>query len=163
MGSLGWRLIGTAGALAAGAIATKVVGTGWKAISGREVPSDPSSVDETGWGEALLYAAILGLAVGAETGEVGEGGVRAEDVVAVVAADLEPAGGDDEALALVGGGDGGAALGGPLGRLGEPRALVRPRGPVLGDEGPELVGRRSLAVVCLLLLLAHRPIVSPRP
>ena len=85
----------------------------------------------------------VGFAVGAQPGEVGEGRVRAEDVVAVVAADLEPAGGDDEALALVGGGDGGAALGGPLGRLGERRALVRPRGPVLGDEGPELVGRRS--------------------
>ena len=58
----------------------------------------------------------VGLAVGAETGEVGEGGVRAEDVVAVVAAHLEPAGGDDEALTLVGGGDRGAALGGPPGR-----------------------------------------------
>ena len=65
MGTMGWRLIGTAAALAAGAVATKVVGTGWKAISGREAPTDPSAVDETSWREALLYGAVLGLAVGA--------------------------------------------------------------------------------------------------
>ena len=41
----------------------------------------------------------VGLAVAAEPGEVGEGAVRAEDVVAVVAADLEAAGRDDEPLA----------------------------------------------------------------
>ena len=65
MGTVGWRLLGTAAALAACAVATKVVGVGWRAVSGREAPTDPSEVDETSWGEALLYAAILGLAVGA--------------------------------------------------------------------------------------------------
>ena len=65
MGSMGWRLIGTAVAIAAGAIATKVVGAGWRAVSGHEAPTDPSSVDETSWREALLYGAVLGLAVGA--------------------------------------------------------------------------------------------------
>ena len=65
MGTLGWRLLGTAAALAAGAVATKVVGVGWRAVSGREAPTDPAEVDETSWGEALVYAAILGLAVGA--------------------------------------------------------------------------------------------------
>jgi hypothetical protein len=65
MGTLGWRLLGTGAALAAGAVATKVVGTAWRTISGREVPNDPSAVDETSWKEALLYAAIMGLAVGA--------------------------------------------------------------------------------------------------
>jgi hypothetical protein len=65
MGTVGWRLLGTAAALAAGAVATKVVALGWRAVSGREAPTDPSEVDETSWGEALLYAAVLGLAVGA--------------------------------------------------------------------------------------------------
>jgi hypothetical protein len=65
MGTVGWRLFGTAAALGAGAIATKLVGAGWRAVSGREAPTDPSAIDETTWREALLYAAILGLAVGA--------------------------------------------------------------------------------------------------
>ena len=65
MGTMGWRLLGTAAALAAGAVATKVVGTAWRAVSGKEAPTDPSAVDETSWREALLYGAVLGLAVGA--------------------------------------------------------------------------------------------------
>jgi hypothetical protein len=65
MGTVGWRLIGTAVAIAAGAIATKVVGVGWRAVSGHEAPTDPSAVDETSWREALLYGAVLGLTVGA--------------------------------------------------------------------------------------------------
>ena len=69
---------------------------------------------------------------------------------------------DDEALAVVGGGDRGATLGRALGGLGEGGAIVGPGRPVLGDEGAELVGRRSLAVVGLLLLLAHPAIVSSR-
>ena len=65
MGTMGWRLLGTAVAIAAGALATKVVGAGWRAVSGHEAPTDPSAVDETSWREALLYGAVLGLAVGA--------------------------------------------------------------------------------------------------
>ena len=56
------------------------------------------------------------LAVGAEAGEVGERAVRAEDVVGVVAAHLEPAGGHDEPLPREGGADDGAALRGIRGR-----------------------------------------------
>lgn len=65
MGPMAWRLLGTAAALAAGAVATKAVSAGWQAVSGKEAPTDPTSVDDTSWKEALLYAAILGLAVGA--------------------------------------------------------------------------------------------------
>ena len=50
MGTVGWRLLGTAAALAAGAVATKVVGTAWRAVSGKEAPTDPSAVDETSLG-----------------------------------------------------------------------------------------------------------------
>jgi hypothetical protein len=65
MGTVGWRLIDTAVAIGAGALATKVVGASWRAVSGHEAPTDPSAVDETSWREALLYGAVLGLAVGA--------------------------------------------------------------------------------------------------
>ena len=54
----------------------------------------------------------VGLAVAAQAGQVGEGAVRAEDVVAVVAADLQATGGDDQALAGEALGHGGAARGG---------------------------------------------------
>ena len=42
----------------------------------------------------------VGLAVAAEPGQVGEGGVRPEHVVGVVAAHLEATGGDDQPVAL---------------------------------------------------------------
>jgi hypothetical protein len=65
MGTLGWRLVTTGAALAASAVATRVVSAGWRRVSGKEAPTDPSAVDDTTWKEALLYAAIVGLAVGA--------------------------------------------------------------------------------------------------
>ena len=101
----------------------------------------------------------VGLAVAAQAGEVREGAVRAEDVVAVVAADLQATGRDDEALAA------GSAL---TRRRGARRRTVRPRpvracpgarGPARGDERPELVGGRAAAVLWLRLLFAHAPIV----
>ena len=102
-------------------------------------------------------------AVGAEAGEPGERGVWAEHVVGVVAAHLEPTGGDDQPLLRVRGAEHGPALGG-VGR-GRCRAtdLAAPGGPALADEGAELVGRRPGAVVCLLLLLAHPPMLPRGP
>lgn len=63
MSPIVWRLVGTGAALAAGAIASKVVGTGWRLASGREAPVDPAKPDDTSWKEALLFAAITGLVV----------------------------------------------------------------------------------------------------
>ena len=40
----------------------------------------------------------IGLTVGAEPGQVDEGAVRAEDVIGIVGADLEPTGRHDEPL-----------------------------------------------------------------
>jgi hypothetical protein len=101
------------------------------------------------------------LAVAAQAGEVGERAVRAEDVVGVVAAHLQPARGDDEPVAGERLADRGPALRGIRrggGRLGRGRSA---RGPVLGDERPELVGGGTGAVLGLLLLFAgHRPIVA---
>ncbi len=65
MGVLGWRLLGTGAALAAGALATKLVGAGWRLAAGREAPGDPTKPDESTWKEAMLFAAITGLVVGA--------------------------------------------------------------------------------------------------
>ena len=50
----------------------------------------------------------LGLAIGAQSGQVGESGVRPEPEVGVVGADLQPAGGDHQSLAGKGGADPGA-------------------------------------------------------
>ncbi|MEO8829703.1 DUF4235 domain-containing protein [Lapillicoccus sp.] len=65
MGSIGWKLMATGAALAAGTVATKLVEVGWRAISGRDAPNDPTQVEDSSWKEALLFAAIMGLAVGA--------------------------------------------------------------------------------------------------
>ncbi len=48
--------------------------------------------------DRLQHQHGIRLAVGAQAGEPGEGGVRSEDVVGVVAPHLQAAGGDDEAL-----------------------------------------------------------------
>ncbi len=64
MGSAAWKILGTGSAVLAGLVANKLVSALWKS-SGREVPVDPTDVEETGWGEALAFAALTGLAVGA--------------------------------------------------------------------------------------------------
>jgi hypothetical protein len=51
----------------------------------------------------LEYQDRVGLPITAQAGQVGEGTVRAEDVVAVVAAHLEPARWDDQPFAWEGG------------------------------------------------------------
>ncbi len=112
-------------------------------------------------GDGLEDEDGVGLAVGAEAGEPGEGGVRAEHVVGVVAADLEAAGGHDDALLRVRGAQHGTPLGGPRGGGGLLGGGGDPRGPVLAHEGAELVGGRPGAVVGLLLLFTH-PAMLPR-
>ena len=101
----------------------------------------------------------VGLAVAAQAGQVREGAVRAEDVVAVVAADLQATGRDDEAFAAEALGHGGAARGGVRCDRGRCRRAPGARGPARGDERPELVGGRAAAVLWLRLLFAHAPIV----
>ncbi|MDQ6715275.1 MAG: DUF4235 domain-containing protein [Actinomycetota bacterium] len=63
MGTIAWRLIGAGAALAAGAIASKVVTTGWRFASGHDAPVDPAKPDDSTWKEALLFAAITGIVV----------------------------------------------------------------------------------------------------
>jgi hypothetical protein len=65
MGSLVWRVLGTGSATLAAAVAQKVVNNGWSVASGRPAPSDPNHPQESSWAEALVYAGLTGLAVGA--------------------------------------------------------------------------------------------------
>lgn len=62
MGSFAWRILGTGSAVLAAAVATKAVSAGWRVMSGRPAPDDPTHPDESGWQEALLFAALTGLA-----------------------------------------------------------------------------------------------------
>ena len=92
----------------------------------------------------------VGLAVAAEAREVGEGAVRAEDVVAVVAAHLEAAGRDDEALTGEGGADGVAATGCVVGDLapeGSPRCRAGAQPVATKARNSSVVGRLRLGEV----------------
>jgi hypothetical protein len=63
MGTLVWRIMGTGGALLAGVVANKVVTQIWKK-AGRDEITDPRD-PRTPWKEAIVFAALTGLAVGA--------------------------------------------------------------------------------------------------
>ncbi len=63
MGTFVWRVIGTGSAILAGVVASKVVTAVWKRAGRDEIldPRDP----RTPWKEAVVFAALTGLAVGA--------------------------------------------------------------------------------------------------
>ena len=63
MGTLVWRVIGTGSAILAGIVANKVVTEVWKRAGRDEIldPRDP----RTPWKDAVVFAALTGLAVGA--------------------------------------------------------------------------------------------------
>jgi hypothetical protein len=63
MGTLVWRVIGTGSAILAGIVANKVVETIWKK-AGRDAVLDPRD-PRTPVVDAVLFAALTGLAVGA--------------------------------------------------------------------------------------------------
>ncbi|QGN58725.1 DUF4235 domain-containing protein [Nostocoides sp. HKS02] len=63
MGALVWRVMGTGSAVLAGIIANKVVTQIWKK-AGRDAVVDPRD-PRTPWLDAVLFAALTGLAVGA--------------------------------------------------------------------------------------------------
>ena len=63
MGTLVWRVMGTGSAILAGVIANKIVRQIWMTAGRDEVldPRDP----RTPWKDAVAFAALTGLAVGA--------------------------------------------------------------------------------------------------
>lgn len=63
MGPLAWKVIGTGSAVLAGIVANKIVTEAWKR-SGRDDQIDPNNPDVP-IGQALAFAALMGLAVGA--------------------------------------------------------------------------------------------------
>jgi hypothetical protein len=63
MGALVWRVFGTGSAILAGIVANKIVQTIWKK-AGRDAVLDPRD-PRTPWKDALAFAALTGLAVGA--------------------------------------------------------------------------------------------------
>ena len=101
------------------------------------------------------------LAVGAHPGEVRERRVRAEDVVAVIAAHLQPPRRDDETFARELRAHGGAAGRRLPGRLGQRGERARTWRPVPLDKCAKLVGGRPGPVFGVLLLFTHRTMVPP--
>lgn len=63
MSPLGWKVLGTGGAILAGTVANRIVTKLWQAASGKPAPSDPTNQDEVSWKEALLFAAVTGFVV----------------------------------------------------------------------------------------------------
>jgi Protein of unknown function (DUF4235) len=55
-GKLGYKLLATAGAAVATAVARKVLDSGWKRATGKEPPADPTHPDVR-WHEAVGWAA----------------------------------------------------------------------------------------------------------
>ena len=65
MGSMVWRVLGTGSAVIAAAVAQKLVSKGWEISTGKPAPDDPTHPEDTSWKEAVLFAALTGLAVSA--------------------------------------------------------------------------------------------------
>lgn len=65
MGPLVWKVLSTASAVLAAAVAQKIVSKGWVFATGKPAPEDPSHPEDSSWQEAVLFAALTGLAVNA--------------------------------------------------------------------------------------------------
>ena len=63
MGTLAWKVIGTAAAIGAAAVARKLVTSGWTAATGKEPPANP--VDpKVSWPKAIGWAVASGALIG---------------------------------------------------------------------------------------------------
>ena len=63
MGSLAWKIIGTAGAVLAAAVAERGAKTAWVAVTGKEPPDTPEDPD-IDWREAIGWAVLSGVLIG---------------------------------------------------------------------------------------------------
>ena len=63
MGSLAWKVLGSGAAVLAGAVANQVITRGWKAVSGKDAPNDPTNPDDASWKEAVVFAVLTGVVV----------------------------------------------------------------------------------------------------
>ena len=111
--------------------------------------------------ERLEHQDCVGLTIAAQTGQVRKGTVGSEDVVAVVAANLQTTSRYDEPLTRERGRNRGSALCGIRRGLGLGGSGGGSWRPVGGHEGAELVGGGSATVLCFVLFFAH-PHIVPR-
>lgn len=58
-----WTLVTTGAAVIGGAAARSLLKVGWKAATNEDPPNNPAQAG-TSWGQALLWAALTGTAVG---------------------------------------------------------------------------------------------------
>jgi hypothetical protein len=63
VGSLAWKIIGTASAVLAAEAAHKGLSAAWRLATGDDPPTIPEDPD-TGWGEALTWAIVSGAVIG---------------------------------------------------------------------------------------------------
>jgi hypothetical protein len=61
--AVGWKILGTGGAVLAGIAARKTITSGWQAATGNPPPANPESPDTT-WAEAVAWAVLSGAIVG---------------------------------------------------------------------------------------------------
>lgn len=63
MGNIVWKIMGTAGAVAAAAMADRALHVVWHAATGNKPPTIPED-PQTNWTEALVWAAASGAVIG---------------------------------------------------------------------------------------------------
>lgn len=63
VGALAWKIIGTAGAVLAAAVAERGAKTAWVAVTGKEPPDTPEDPD-IDWREAVGWAVLSGVLIG---------------------------------------------------------------------------------------------------
>lgn len=61
--ALGWKILGTGGAVLAGVAARKAIMSGWQLAAGKPPPTNPEHPDTT-WSEAVAWAVVSGAIVG---------------------------------------------------------------------------------------------------
>ncbi len=63
-GRIGWKIVAAAFAVPAGIAVRKAIETGWRKTRHDDPPKNPAAPG-TGWSEALMWAAVSGIAVAA--------------------------------------------------------------------------------------------------
>jgi hypothetical protein len=63
MGSLAWKVLGTGSAVLAAAVMDRALTLVWRTATGVQPPENPEDPD-TGWGEAVAWAALSGALIG---------------------------------------------------------------------------------------------------
>jgi hypothetical protein len=61
--ALGWKVLGSGGAVLAGVAARKALTSGWQLSTGKPPPSNPEHPDTT-WPEAVAWAVVSGALIG---------------------------------------------------------------------------------------------------